>query len=113
LIVDHIPKSSTGKLQRARLAEELQAKLKAAFSPPRNTIENAIAKIWAEILGIEQVGIHDDFFALGGDSLSATRVLARLEDTLQLKTSVRTFFEYPTVAELAQMLGQNTFSSNE
>jgi acyl-CoA synthetase (AMP-forming)/AMP-acid ligase II/acyl carrier protein len=114
LIVDHIPKSSTGKLQRARLAEELQGKLKTTFSPPRDTIENAIARIWAEILGIEQVGIHDDFFALGGDSLSATRVVARLEQTLQLKTSVRAFFEYPTVAELAQMLGQEDCpSTNE
>jgi acyl-CoA synthetase (AMP-forming)/AMP-acid ligase II/acyl carrier protein len=110
LIVDHIPKSSTGKLQRARLAEALQAKLNAVFSPPRNAIENAIAKIWTEILGVDPVGIHDNFFALGGDSLSATRVVARLEDTLNLKTCLLTFFDYPTVAELAQMLAQNRSS---
>jgi acyl carrier protein len=107
LIVDHIPKSSAGKLQRTRLAEELQTKLIAAFSPPRDAVEISIAKIWAEVLGIEQVGIHDNFFALGGDSLLATQVLARLESTLRWQASFHTFFEYPTVAELAKMMRQN------
>jgi acyl-CoA synthetase (AMP-forming)/AMP-acid ligase II/acyl carrier protein len=107
LIVDHIPKSSAGKLQRTRLAEELQAKLKAEFSPPRDAVESSIAKIWAEVLDIEQVGIHDNFFALGGDSLLATQVLARLKGTLRGQASFHAFFEYPTVAELAQIMRQN------
>ncbi len=106
LIVDQIPKGPTGKLQRGRLAEVFQSKLWAAYSPARDTVEVAIARIWAEVLCVEQVGIHDNFFTLGGDSLLATRVVARMESALEWKVPLRIFFDCPTVAEVAQLVHQ-------
>lgn len=111
LIVDQIPKSPTGKLQRGRLAEALEPKLKTVFIPPRNEIEHAVTKILAEALGVEQVGVHDNFFALGGDSLSATRVVTRIKDALQLEVPLRVLFDYPTVAEIGQFIMQVTMST--
>ena len=81
LVVREIPKGPTGKVQRIGLAAKLglatSASLLPAFVAPRTAArEDALAKRWAEILQVEQIGIHDDFFASGGDSLLATRVLA-------------------------------------
>ena len=74
------------------------------FVAPRTSLEKALASIWATVLQIEQVGIHDNFFALGGDSLLATGVLAHIHDILLLDVEVSRFFEAPTVAEMAQHL---------
>ncbi|WP_089724116.1 AMP-binding protein [Candidatus Thiosymbion oneisti] len=102
LIVGEIPKGPTGKLQRIGLAEKLAAKLKPEYIAPGNQIENTLARIWAEILDIEQVGINDNFFALGGESLSAARVLSRIRTDFQVELPLRCLFEFPTIAGLAQ-----------
>lgn len=82
--------------QRPPLAKEYQA--------PRNEVEQAVADIWKELLGIEHVGVHDNFFELGGDSLVAVRLIARLRLTFQREIPVHTFFDAPTVAELAESI---------
>jgi acyl-CoA synthetase (AMP-forming)/AMP-acid ligase II len=104
LIVDQIPKSPTGKLQRNCLAEALEAKLKPAFTPPRNDIESALADILMDVLNVEQVGIHDNFFALGGDSLSATRIVIRINAALGMKVPLSLLFDCPTIAEMAKFI---------
>lgn len=76
------------------------------FVAPRNELEQAIAEIWQQVLGLERVGIHDDFFDLGGDSLLATRVFARLRDTFEMSLPLRTIFETPTVAQLVELIEQ-------
>ena len=101
LIVDDIPKSPTGKVQRIGLAEKLAPRLKAEFVAPRNPIEGTLERIWAEILRLQQVGIYDNFFALGGDSLSATRVVSRVRAVFHLQMLLETIFKDPTVADLA------------
>jgi Phosphopantetheine attachment site len=60
-----------------------------------------LAQTWAEILGVDRVGVLDDFFALGGHSLQAARVTSRIERALRTPTSIRQLFEHPTVARLA------------
>ncbi len=107
LIVDRIPKSPAGKLQRNRLAQELEAQLTTQFLPPRNALEVALGNIWAEILGVQQIGVHDNFFALGGDSLSAGRVVAHLQHALQMEIPLRAFFDHPTLAEMAKFIAEN------
>jgi acyl-CoA synthetase (AMP-forming)/AMP-acid ligase II/acyl carrier protein len=106
LIVRDIPKGPTGKLQRIGLAAKLGLASDAAATPvfvtPRTPIEQALAAIWAEVLQAEQVGAHDDFFALGGDSLQATRVLVRLRDTMHVDVDASRLFAAPTVAEMAE-----------
>jgi acyl carrier protein len=79
------------------------------YIAPRNEIENQIATIWQDILGIEKVGIYDSFFDLGGHSLLAIQVLSRLRETFQLELSMGDLlFENPTVAGLAEAISQKT-----
>jgi acyl transferase domain-containing protein len=74
------------------------------YVAPRNQIEQAIAKVWQDILGVDQVGVHDDFFTeLNGSSLLATQLVARLRTHYQQDLPLRRFFEGPTVAELATL----------
>jgi acyl-CoA synthetase (AMP-forming)/AMP-acid ligase II len=108
LIVAEIPKGPTGKVQRVGLAAKLGLVTRTALSraamTPRTPLEKTLAGIWAELLQVEQVGLHDDFFALGGDSLLATRVLIRLHDITPVEIDVSLVFEAPTVAEMAERL---------
>ena len=71
---------------------------------PRNETEQTIAGIWQELLGIEPIGVHDNFFRLGGQSLLATEVVARVRTALKTDLPLRRFFEEPTVAELAHAI---------
>jgi hypothetical protein len=107
-IVREIPKGPTGKVQRIGLAAKLGlaigTALQWAFVAPRTPLEKVLAKHWAEILQVEQIGIHDDFFASGGDSLLATHVLCHVYDVTQVELEVSRFFEAPTVAEVVRHL---------
>jgi acyl carrier protein len=77
-----------------------------AYAPPRNETEQKLAEIWQAVLGIEQVGIHDNFFDLGGDSLLITRIHARFNQQFDRQVSVASLLQYPTIADLAQFLGE-------
>ena len=90
----------------------LRPKLPNAYVPPRNQCEQTIASIWQNLLGLEQVGIYDNFFDLGGHSLLATQVLSRLRDVYWLNLSLRALFEEPTVAGLAEYV-ENIQSSKD
>lgn len=104
LIVDQIPKGPTGKLQRIGLAEKLASKLKADYVPPRNPIEDIIARIWVDVLSVDRVSIYDNFFILGGDSLMATRVVSRIRQAFNVELLVPTIFHEPKVADLAAVI---------
>jgi acyl carrier protein len=75
-----------------------------SFTPPAEGREAKIAEIWARLLGIEAVGATDDFFALGGHSLLATRVIARIDERLGVRLTLRDIFEAPTVRMLAKRI---------
>jgi acyl-CoA synthetase (AMP-forming)/AMP-acid ligase II len=108
LIVSELPKGPTGKVQRLGLAAKLglanPRAIPLTYVAPRTPLEKALAENWAEILKVEQVGVHDNFFALGGDSLSVAHVLGRVYEIMHLDFEVSCFFEAPTVAELARHL---------
>ena len=101
VIVDDIPKGATGKVQRAGLAERLADKLEQSYREPGDDVEKTIVCIWQEVLGLEGVGAADNFFALGGDSLRGTQVMARVQSMLGIELPVTTIFLRPTVEELA------------
>jgi acyl-CoA synthetase (AMP-forming)/AMP-acid ligase II/acyl carrier protein len=109
-IVSKIPKSPTGKVQRIGLGPKLGlaagTALPQAFAAPRTPLEKLVAKHWAEVLQIDQIGIHDDFFACGGDSLLAIQVLCHIYNLTKIELDISRFFEMPTVAELAHDLEQ-------
>ena len=101
-----LPLTTNGKLDRSALPPPDWSRSAAAhkYVPPRTPVEGVLAGIWSEVLGVDQVGIHDDFFDLGGHSLRATQVVSRIEATLRAKVPLGTFFEAPTVAKLTQAI---------
>ena len=107
-VVREIPKGPTGKVQRIGLAAKLGLAVEARPSPdfvaPRIPLEAMLAKKWAELLQVEKVGVDDNFFALGGDSLLATQALVHIYEMTQVELGVSRFFEAPTVAEVTRCL---------
>jgi acyl transferase domain-containing protein/SAM-dependent methyltransferase len=78
--------------------------LKNAYAPPTNELEQKLVEVYQELLGIEQIGIHDSFFALGGDSLTGTVLISQLRTIFQIELPVRLLFEAPTIAEFALVI---------
>jgi amino acid adenylation domain-containing protein len=99
-----LPLTLNGKLDRAALPppSTVRPEMGDAITPPRDAVEAALAEIWSAVLGVTGIGVHDDFFALGGHSLTAGRVLAHVRATLGVDLPLRAMFEAPTVAALAQ-----------
>ena len=73
---------------------------------PRTPVEEMLAGIWCDVLGLKEVGINDNFFELGGHSLLATRVMSRLRKAFQVEIPLRSLFEMPTIAGLAVRIAQ-------
>lgn len=99
-ILEKLPLTVNGKLDRRALPAPVYASA-SVFRAPSTPAENAVATVFADVLGHEVVGADDSFFELGGNSLDATRVIARLNAALDSDVSVRELFEAPTVAGLA------------
>jgi acyl-CoA synthetase (AMP-forming)/AMP-acid ligase II len=108
LFVNEIPKGPTGKVQRIGLAARLGlgtgTRGSPAYAAPETALQKALAQVWAEILNVQKIGINDDFFALGGDSLMAARVLMRLHEITQVEIEIYSIFETPTIAEFAERI---------
>lgn len=106
IIVDTIPRGATGKIQRLALAEAFAEQLKAGAGAPTTALETTVAGIYSEVLGIEEVGSHDNFFLLGGDSLRGTQVISRVRAAFAVNLPIATVFRKPTVAELSREIAQ-------
>ncbi|WP_306360290.1 non-ribosomal peptide synthetase [Nocardia sp. CC227C] len=104
--LEEFPLNASGKLDRKALPEPSFAGRE--FRAPATPVEEIVAGVFAEVLGIERVGADDDFFALGGNSLVATQVVARLGTAIGARVPVRTLFETPTVTALAAAVESQT-----
>jgi amino acid adenylation domain-containing protein len=109
MILDAMPLTPNGKIDRRALPDPGRSRpeLDALFVPPRTPVEEELVRIWAEVLSLEQIGIYDRFFDLGGHSLAAARVVSRVFKTFELELPIQSLFQSPTVAEMAAMITQN------
>ena len=114
VFVPEIPKGATGKIQRIGLAEKLKAGLDALKArepaeslPLRTKIEAEILVIWEEVLRIGQIGVQDDFLALGGDSIQAAGILMRVNERFGINLQINDIFSAPTVAAMAKFVQPN------
>lgn len=107
VFVESIPLNPSGKVDRQALPEPqaVRPNLETTYAAPQTVLERAIATIWQEALRIETVGIHDNFFDLGGHSLLIVQVHSKLKETLGRDIAVVDLFKYPTISALAAYLG--------
>jgi amino acid adenylation domain-containing protein len=103
-----LPLTPNGKVDRRALPEvgRERPSIETGFVAPRSPLEALVARIWSDALELEEVGVHDDFLALGGDSLLATRIVSRLRDVLRVEVSLAALLQTPTVAAQAGILLQ-------
>jgi amino acid adenylation domain-containing protein len=106
VVLERLPLTPSGKVDRAALpAPAAPSASSAASHPPRSALEQGIAAVWREALALEQVGIHDNFFDLGGHSLLLAQVHRRLRSDLGRELSMLELFQHPTIHGLAEYLG--------
>jgi acyl carrier protein len=105
--LDELPLTSNGKVDVRGLAGRASPSMATdnGYVAPRTPVEHELAAMWSELLDVERVGIRDDFFELGGHSLVATQLLSRVRTTFDAEVSMRSFFDAPTVEDLARLLG--------
>ena len=100
-----IPRTPNGKVDRAALPAPEQGTSSATeYVPPQTVVEEMIVEMWSEVLGLEKIGVTDNFFDLGGHSLKATQVLARVEEAFGVELPVRSLLEAPTILGLAEAI---------
>ncbi|HFQ93913.1 MAG TPA: non-ribosomal peptide synthetase, partial [Anaerolineae bacterium] len=106
VILDEIPLTPNGKVNRRALPapDQSRPELAADFVAPRTPQEAALADVWAQLLGLEQVGVYDNFFELGGDSILSIQVIARAKQA-GIHLTPKQLFQHPTIAELAAVAG--------
>ncbi|MEO1521577.1 MAG: phosphopantetheine-binding protein, partial [Cyanobacteria bacterium J06633_2] len=108
MVLDAIPLTSNGKVDRRSLQTlwQMESPTTSEYVAPQNAIQEILVAMWQELLGCDRVGIQDNFFGLGGDSLIAAQVMTRVRENFQVEVSLRQLFQEPTVAQLAEAIAQ-------
>ena len=108
--LEALPRTPNGKVDRQALPipDLTRPERENPYVAPRTPTEKLVADIWAEVLRVEEVGVHDNFLELGGHSLFATQIVSRLRDALNMELPLHCFFETSTVAGLARTIEKET-----
>jgi amino acid adenylation domain-containing protein len=106
VVLSALPRTPSGKVDRRSLPAPEEPVSERPFAPPRTELERELAAIWAQALGVEQVGLDDDFWELGGHSLLATKVTARVEDLLGIEMPLASLFHAPRLGEFVAAIGE-------
>ena len=106
VILEKLPLTPNGKIDRMALPSlaSSRGRLAAGYVAPSTPTEEALAQIWCRVLGLQQIGVHDDFFGLGGHSLLAMRLIAEVQNLIGREFSVASFFADPTIEKMARVL---------
>jgi mycobactin phenyloxazoline synthetase len=105
IVLDDVPLTANGKVDRRAVASAWASEDADSYTAPVSALEQVVAKVWAEVLEVDRVGLDDPFFALGGDSVLATMIVGRLREALDTaEVSVRALFSTLTVGAMAQRL---------
>ena len=104
MLLDALPVTPNGKVDRRALPAPDRDALSDAYVAPRTETEIALAVIWSEVMGIERIGLHDNFFDLGGHSILAMRLVYEIEKAFTVRIPLASLFETPTISQLAQVL---------
>jgi amino acid adenylation domain-containing protein len=106
VFLESLPRTANGKVNRRALPAPAATPTERDrdYVPPRNPTEEVVAAVWAELLHVEEVGVHDNFFELGGHSLLATQVVSRLRAAFDVEVPLRNLFKDPTLAGLAEQV---------
>ena len=109
VLLDKLPRTAGGKLDFAALPvpDFGRARSTPTFVAPRNEVEETLARIWKRVLHLDRVGVDDDFLCIGGDSLSATQVVVRVNHAFGIELSLRAIFDAPTIASLAALVDEH------
>ena len=106
VFLERLPRTPNGKLDRKALAGAAGAR-GVEYVAPRNELEGRLVEVWQEVLGREDVGVRDNFFEVGGHSLSAMRAVSRIQQRLRARVELREFFARPTVEAMAQLVASS------
>ena len=111
VLMDQFPLTSNGKIDKTAFPDVDAGKLTGdQFIAPRTELEEKLAEIWKHVLDVEKVGIHDDFFNLGGDSLLSIRLISSIRKELEIELAISTFFELITIEKIANYIRHNQHS---
>jgi non-ribosomal peptide synthetase component F/acyl carrier protein len=106
-VIEAIPPGKDGRVDRMALLQKVNASANAAaYAEPGTELEQKLASIWAETLGVDQIGIHDNFFSLGGNSLLIMQMVWKIRELLGVEMPINKFFESPTIADLGRAIEQ-------
>lgn len=108
-----LPLTPNGKIDRKALPEPQWAAGQDEFVAPSTVVEEILAEIWQEVLGVERIGIHDSFFELGGHSLLATRVLSRVQESFGVDLPIRSLLESPTLLGLSEAIAEQLLAETD
>ncbi|HEX8362584.1 MAG TPA: amino acid adenylation domain-containing protein, partial [Longimicrobium sp.] len=115
VVLPEMPRTPNGKVDQKALPAPTgsRAHLEGGYVGPRTMGEEMLSEIWAQAFGIARVGIHDDFFHLGGHSMLAFQILARIRTAFDVELPLKSFFQTPTVAGLAAAIAERTGKRDE
>jgi acyl carrier protein len=109
-ILENLPLTPNGKIDTQALPElsDIQTEMAAAYLAPRNEVEHLLTKIWRETLELEQIGVNDNFFDLGGHSIAMLEIYSKVHDVFDRELSIVEMFSHPTIGLLAEYLSGET-----
>jgi acyl carrier protein len=115
VFLETLPLTPNGKVDRRALPipSRSRPELDTPYVRPGTPVEGALARIWAEVLCLDEVGIHDSFLDLGGHSLSAAKILSRVHDFFDLDLPLSGIFDKPTIAEFSAIITQRPCAKSE